>query len=330
MTDATPTTKLPKIMNLRRDGTCAVCRTALAAGSRAAWDPGARVVTCLPCRDARTDGGRARSADPVEPSLTSPCDPQRSTAPPRTAGADLGEQPGRVVPAATAPPLRLDADRAGESAQREYERRRNKRESGVRARHPRLGGLILALSDEPQLTVAWARGAVGERRVAETLDSLRSDEVIVLHDRRIPRSKANIDHLVVASSGIHIVDAKRYKGRIEIRGSGSLFRPGPNKLFIGGRDKTSLVDAMGKQVAAVESVIADLLDPPLDPEVRLINPALCFVEAEVGWFAKPMVLDGVAITWRTELAKVIAQPGPLSPEHVLALGTRLAERLVPA
>lgn len=43
---------------------------------------------------------------------------------------------------------------AGGSAQREYERRKDRRESRIREAHPRIGGLILALSDDPQSTKA--------------------------------------------------------------------------------------------------------------------------------------------------------------------------------
>jgi hypothetical protein len=51
-------------------------------------------------------------------------------------------------------------------------------------------------------------------------------------DRRIRRSRANIDHIAVASSGIWVIDAKRYNGKVEVR------KPllGTPKLIIAGRD----------------------------------------------------------------------------------------------
>ncbi len=63
---------------------------------------------------------------------------------------------------------------AGQSARREHERRRAKRENAVRSAHPRLGRLMLAVSEEPQSTAAWARGAVGEEKLGARLDSLVS------------------------------------------------------------------------------------------------------------------------------------------------------------
>ena len=62
----------------------------------------------------------------------------------------------------------------------------------------------------------------------------------MLHDRRIPGTRANLDHLVVAPSGIWVVDAKRYEGKVAIA------KPllGEAKLTIGGRDKSTLVDGL--------------------------------------------------------------------------------------
>lgn len=59
-------------------------------------------------------------------------------------------------------PLPPDAGLAGGSAKAEHQRRVARREQRIRQAHPRLGGLILALSDDPQSTRAWASGAVGE------------------------------------------------------------------------------------------------------------------------------------------------------------------------
>lgn len=49
--------------------------------------------------------------------------------------------------------------------------------------------------------------------------------VIALHDRRVPGTKGNIDHLAVGPGGVYIVDAKRYEGKVERRDVGSFFRP---------------------------------------------------------------------------------------------------------
>jgi hypothetical protein len=112
----------------------------------------------------------------------------------------------------SSPPSDFDPGTPGASARREGERRRANRERRVRERHPRLGLLRLALQEER----AWENGAVGEEQVAASL-ARRCPEVLVLHDRRLPGRRANIDHLAIAPSGAFVIDAKRYKGKIEVR-----------------------------------------------------------------------------------------------------------------
>jgi hypothetical protein len=138
----------------------------------------------------------------------------------RCQACDEGSQP----PATDAVPPVDDNGVAGGSAQRKYDRLHDRREHRVRTAHPRIGGLLLALSNEPQSTTAWAVGAEGERRVGAWLDTLTSAGALVLHDRRVLRSKAKIDHLVVAPSGVWVIDSKHYDGRIECRDVGGWFR----------------------------------------------------------------------------------------------------------
>jgi hypothetical protein len=61
---------------------------------------------------------------------------------------------------------------------------------------------------------AWQRGAHGERQTARLLDRLGRDGYQVLHDRAIPGSPANIDHLVVGPSGVFVIDSKRWTGQV--------------------------------------------------------------------------------------------------------------------
>ena len=86
---------------------------------------------------------------------------------------------------------------AGASARREHDRRKARREDAVRGRHPRIGGLLLALKEPPAHERRWAHGAGGEEMVAEALDKNLRADAVVLHDRAIPGSRANIDHIAV-------------------------------------------------------------------------------------------------------------------------------------
>jgi Nuclease-related domain len=59
--------------------------------------------------------------------------------------------------------------------------------------------------------VAWRRGAAGERRTAHLLGPLERHGWVVLHDLAVPRSRANIDHLVIGPGGVFVVDSKQYR-----------------------------------------------------------------------------------------------------------------------
>jgi hypothetical protein len=205
---------------------------------------------------------------------------------------------------------------AGSSARREYERRKGRREDRIRTDHPRLGGLILALSDEPQSTRAWERGAIGEERLGGRLDELDSAGVATLHDRRIPGSRANIDHIVVAASGVWVVDAKRYKGRPALRVEGGILRPRMERLLVGRRDCTKLVDGVLKQVELVREALAraDITVP--------VTGALAFVDADWPLIGGSFSTRGVHVLWPKRLQKLLLRPGQL--EDVAGIRKALA------
>ncbi len=195
---------------------------------------------------------------------------------------------------------------AGESARREYERRKEKRETRIRESHPRLGGLILALTDDPQTTRAWATGAVGEERLGRRLDGLVGDGVHVLHDRRIPGTRANIDHIVVCPSGVFVIDAKKYTGRPTLRVEGGILRPRVETLLVGSRTCTKLVDGVQKQVNLVKSALqaAGLGDVP-------VGGMLCFVEADWPLIGGDFTIAGLKVLWPKKAASHILAAGPV-------------------
>lgn len=176
------------------------------------------------------------------------------------------------------------------------------------------------MRDEPQHVTAWAKGAEGERRLGAGLDSLASGSVRVLHDRRIPGSRANIDHLVVTPAGVYVIDAKRYKGKVEDRDKGGLFRT-DIRLYVGGRDCTGLLDGMARQLEAVRDAIGD--GPP-------VYPVLCFIEAEWGFFARPIMMGEVLVCWPRSLYTRIKGAGRGDIDHLAEVAARLASRLPPA
>jgi hypothetical protein len=215
----------------------------------------------------------------------------------------------------------VDTGSPGASARREFERRKAKREERIRANRPKLGGLILALSDDPQSTKAWDTGALGEERLGNRLNELASDSLRVLHDRRIPGTKANIDHITVASTGIYVIDAKKYKGRPQLKIEGGILRPRVEKLLVGTRDCTKLVDGALKQVDIVRGIVGD--DLP-------IHGVLCFIEADWPLIGGSFTTRGVEVLWPKRLYPKLKSDGPLLAQNVAEVHQRLASSLPPA
>lgn len=293
-----------KVMTLRRDGECATCSVPLPAGTKAQWDSVAKVVTCLQCVEllpmASTGSVQA------EVTAASPDQPEPVVEPPPL---DDGLEP---------PPLEVGT--AGASARKEFDRRHAKRERQIEEKWGtgRIGRAAKFLSDDPQSTTAWAQGAHGEERVAEILAKRLADRAILLHDRKVPKTRGNIDHLAVAASGVWIIDAKKYKGKVEKRDVGGWFKT-DIRLFVGGRDRTKAVDGLQWQIDAVRAVLGE--------EVP-VNPALSFVGAE--WpifFAKPFQLRGVWVSWPAKLAELVLDDGPLSPGDIDRIARLLSGEL---
>lgn len=203
----------------------------------------------------------------------------------------------------------IDLGTPGTSARREYERRRAKREVATRERHPHLGNLLLRFQSPPASEVAWNTGASGEQALAAHL-AKRCPDVIVLHDRRIPGSRANIDHLAVAPSGVYVIDAKRYKGKIEVR------KPffGETRLLIAGRDKTKLVEGLTRQREAVRAALAEAV-PAMS-----VHACFCFLnpDNQASGSGLPLLrtlrIEDFPLFCPRKLSKHLNTLGPLSAE----------------
>jgi hypothetical protein len=283
-----------KLSKLRRPDECSACRTALEAGTPAMWEASRRQVICLQCHEGGPASGDGRAAE---------------------AAVDLAV-------------ARPRAAAGGASAQREYDKRVGRREQQVRTQHPKLGGLLLALSKEPVSTRVWAQGAAGERAVAAKLDELADEHIVALHDRKMRRpdgtlSKANIDHLAITPAGVWVIDAKTHQGALEVRRSGGLFSPRVEALYINGRDRTSLVRGL---LAQVEAVRNELDAVHADVAVR---GALCFVGTELPWFGSSNIAE-VPLVGRRGLARLLRSTGTLAAADREAVAVFLDRRFPPA
>lgn len=234
---------------------------------------------------------------------------------------------------------------AGESAQARYERIRAGRTERIRdnvplllaltavatvgmavAMHLLVGawwvGVLLGLLKVGQLVlptqreVAWRKGAEGERVVARAIDALTSARAV--HDRLVPGSRANIDHVVVAPTGVWTIDAKNYTGRLETRGRGQ-------ELWVRGRNRSKLLDQARRQTAVVGDVLAaaGLGHVP-------VRPALCFVGVEWPLLFTPRQAGDVHLVSPRRLPKLVGGAPVLSATDVAQVAATLERELAPA
>lgn len=289
-----------KMMAIRRPDRCVACGAELPAGTRVEWDDMARHVTCIDCVDAghaAADGGDEQVEQVDVDGLT--------------------EEPSSE----TAGPADIDVGVAGGSARVEHERRVAKREKWIEERWGTgfVGKTVKVFSEDPQSTRAWKQGAVGEEKLAKLLESHLDERAVVLHDRKVPGTRGNIDHIAIGPSGVWIIDAKKYKGKVERRGNGGMFRS-DFRLYVGGRDRSKLVDSMGWQFDAVRAVLPDTNIP--------VSLALTFVDAE--WpilFRKPQRFGNVLVVWPRKLAELILVEDVLGQADVERVARQLAEAL---
>ena len=219
-----------------------------------------------------------------------------------------------------APSGPLDVGVAGGSAWKEYDRRSAKRNSRIEEQWGRFAGVVKALTHEPQSTRAWAVGAAGEEELARRIGEV--DGVRILNDRRVPGTRGNIDHIVIAPAGIFVVDAKHMRGLIEIRNVGPFWRS-DYRLFVGRRDKTSLAEGLGWQVEAVENAFIDAGVDPFPP----ITPVLCFINGEWPPFRAAEVFDGVRLEGPKSIKKLLTARRLISDTGIDLLAGILAEAL---
>ncbi|MGC8633726.1 MAG: nuclease-related domain-containing protein [Candidatus Limnocylindrales bacterium] len=282
---AWPTEASDDIRRLRLNypATCAGCGSALEPGTEAWYRRATHEVWCLGC-------------GPGEPGP---------------------EPPVRPDPPAPDPGV------AGASAQREYEHRHATREARVKARWgERLGGLVLALTDDPGSTRAWARGAQGEVTLGAVLTQVPG--IRVLHDRRVPGTRGNLDHLVIGPAGVFVIDAKHYRGQVHSRDRGGWFRSEP-RLYVGHRDCSALADGMGWQQTAVSAALQAAGVAPLPP----ILPVLCFVGADWPLLRPPERFQGVYLAGTRSIQRRVSAGAALDAATIERLAGILGRAFPP-
>jgi hypothetical protein len=174
-----------------------------------------------------------------------------------------------------------------------------------------LGGLAAvlmgwALRFKPSLeAIAWRRGAAGERRTARLLDPLARHGWAVLHDLAVPRSRANLDHLVIGPGGVFVIDSKLYRGRLQLDPTG--------RLWHGRYPLAPILRAVSLEADQAARVLPD-------PGVAVV--AIVAVHgAQVPW--GKVVMDGVPVVSARRLPSMLRRlPVVLGPERVAAVANQ--------
>jgi hypothetical protein len=157
--------------------------------------------------------------------------------------------------------------------------------------------------------VAWRRGAVGERRTARVLAALERHGWVVLHDLAVPRSRANIDHLVIGPGGVFVIDSKQYRGRLKLDPSG--------RLWHGRYPLAPALRAVSFEADQAAQVLTD-------PDVVVV-PVMAVHGTQVPW--GNVVMEGVPVVSARRLPSMLRQlPAVLGAERVAGLADQARVR----
>jgi hypothetical protein len=121
-----------------------------------------------------------------------------------------------------------------------------------------------------------------------------------------------------------VIDVKRYVDKtVEVRRSGGFFSLVSEQLFVGGRDKTKLLESLDRQVGAVRAALTGCAAGDTLP----ITPSLCFVDADLPIIrTRNLQIRGVLVLGLRETTKLLARStGALTVQQRELIHAHLAE-----
>jgi hypothetical protein len=163
-------------------------------------------------------------------------------------------------------------------------------------------------------TLAWRRGANGERRTAHLLAPLERHGYRVFHDLAIPGSAANVDHLVVGPTGVFVIDSKRYQGHLHYAAG---------RLWHGQRPLDRTLDTLWWEATQVAETLG------FGPDLH-IYPVLCMHVARLPWM-RELLVDGIPVLAPSALRPALqVTRQALSPEQVELVAAQVQASFQPA
>jgi hypothetical protein len=163
-------------------------------------------------------------------------------------------------------------------------------------------------------TLAWRRGAQGERRTARLLAPLEGHGYHVFHDLAIAGSAANVDHLVVGPTGVFVIDSKRYRGHLHYSAG---------RLWHGRRSLDRTLDTLWWEATQVAETLG------FGPDLH-IYPVLCVHVARLPWL-RELLVDGIPVLDAGALRPALQTTRQaLSPEQVDLVAAHVHASFQPA
>ena len=167
----------------------------------------------------------------------------------------------------------------------------------------------------------WHAGAAGEERVAGMLAPAEGASMRVLHDRLLKpdESKANLDHLVVCTGGVFLVDAKNWSGSVTSYGE-SLWVHWTDATGRQSRNEYSEL----KKISGMARAVSSRSGHP-------VRPVLCLTGDDSSRFGVAQPMPGVTVVAKEHLVDWLrAQPPQLTPAEVATLAVDLSCLFPPA
>lgn len=142
----------------------------------------------------------------------------------------------------------------------------------------------------------WSAGAAGEQSTAALLQPLALTGWAVLHDRALPGSGANLDHLACDGSNLWVIDTKVWRGDV--------VRLGDCRLWYADSPVTESLEAVRFLVTAAQRTIlrhsrlAELM----------VRPVVCIHGATLP--ESPIVEAGITLVSPADIVPLLARLGP--------------------
>ena len=209
---------------------------------------------------------------------------------------EIPEGPTNEFDTVSRPEIDLALNKAGETARRraEYEEPKSA-----------IVSIFKQLTDAKTPARNWRLGAEGEELVAKQIAKLqRSDSRWqVVHDIRVGKRGANIDHVLVGPAGVFVIDSKHWRDAdVAVHASGVV----KDGYFVKG-----LLPAIRKQAGVAQHALSPVLGYPIE-----VQPVVAIVNAR-SFTVKVDPLD-VLVTPRRQLVERLRRYPEMLDEHQIA------------